>query len=339
MAKDRFANVDYDRYEQHLARRVAESKLKTILHQRFPNSYCHDEGFRIQMHGRLEQGRGGAKFDTTLTALKEKGVILSWDRKDVGTWRQTDYRYFIEISPSWYEEYAKDHQKEPTFKLKKTIEKRKSYGSTTDTVAASEIDGYRSIDQYNDNFDCDEMIYLLNHIDDYDFRECSKTHNYTKYHRSSTSYWVVCYPHRQHKDLAKSVFDGHLEMYVQNHFETVVEHLFNLNPAMVMADKPSTFINYRDDHEKWTPKKTQRMIDELEAWRKYADEYVPLLRQILAAFDGRTPEELIEQTIPIFRAYMDLNFPCHLEDGDKELKQLAIWMVQGKHQGKLTEMV
>jgi hypothetical protein len=175
-------------------------------------------------------------------------------------------------------------------------------------------------------------------MDEYDFRECSKTYDSSRYHRQKV-YWVVCYPRVQHKDLAKTVFEGHLEQYVKTHFEVVIEHLFKLDPSMCHVWEPDSFTNNLKDMKKWTPKKTSSMISKLEAWQQYATAYIPLLKKILTSYDDRTPEQLVEQTVPLFRKYLEECYPCHLEDTDKDLKQLAVWMVQGKHQGKLTEIV
>lgn len=344
----KYDKVDYAKYEKYLAGRIADTLLRQTTHKMFPEAYADSANknpFNVVMHGRLEYGRGGPKMETSMEALKEKGVLDSYVRSDAnyssryGYYRQSkpDIRWHIEVNKEWYRKWAKAHQTEPVFELRKTVEKSKKYGIGTESVAASEKDGYRCISKY-DGFNPGEAVYILDHMKEYDFRLAQSTHS-SKYRGTTTTYSVLCYPFRQHQDLARTVFEGHLEHYVKTHFEVVVEHLFKLDPSMVSTKEPGTFLNYRDDMKKWTPEKTSSMIASLTAWQNYANKYLPLLQEILNSFNDRTPEQLVEQTIPLFREYLEQNYPCHLEDNDKELQQLAQWMVQGKHQGKLTEMV
>lgn len=331
------AYVDLPRYQKHFAGAVARCLIK----EKFPEIYGDrntSDPFEVIMGGRLEYGRGGPKFETTLTALKNAGIIWQYDRRDLNNYHfygKADYRYFIKVVPEWYEKYAKTIETEPQFELKKTIEVPGKYGGK-EKRAATELDGYREVV----SFEPGETIYVLNHLDDYELVPITKSFN-NKHYGSTTRSYMMCYPKAQRGDLAKDVFDAHVEEYLKKHFEWIVKLLFNIDEDVINKDRPhiSGYVASFDDPEKCTKERVERRIEEVKTGIAYFQKVLPVLQEIQQAFEKHEDSDIFAEGLKLFKEYLEECYPCHLEDKDEDLKQLAQWMLYGKHEGQPTKVV
>lgn len=330
------ATVDFLRYQEYIVGCVATILLK----QKFKESYPTEENkdpFNINMRSRLEHGRGGPKLETTLKTLESANIINSFYRSDINHsfYGKPDYRYFLKVNRKWYEKYSKSIETEPKFELQETI---KEYRGYTKERAPFEKDGYKEITSFKPG----ETTYILNHIDDYSFVKGTKTHTFVKgtkkYYNTHT--FVLCYPKEQRAELAKEVFDAHVKAYLKEHFEWVVKLLFGIEENVINRDTPNMFgaVSHFDNVDKWTKDKVRHKIDLAIATQEYLCRSIPVLKQIEKALEEYKDIDIFEEGFKKFKEYLTESYPCHLNDKDDKLKQLAEWMVYGKHKGTYSDV-
>lgn len=317
--------VDLDRYQKYLAGCVARKQLES----NFPDVYEKESNsFTIVMSSRLEDGRGGPKFETTLKALKNANIISSFNKKDVNIGyrfsMKSDYRYFLEVVPEWYEEYIKTHEKEPLFELEKEV-----YYYNQKRKIVDDIDGYKDIT----DFDKLEAIYLLNHKNDFIF--ITKEYKRESRRYGSTYKKVLCYPKDKRNDLSKEIFYNNLEEYLNKHFEWAVQLVLGIDENVINKEHPhlSSYVAQISEYNEWKPDYFKRKIEETKTGIEYLQKALPVLEQIHDKLLETGP--INEKAIEAFREYLEECFPCHLEDEDKDLQKLAQWVFQGKHKGKV----
>lgn len=327
------AYVDLPKYRKHLAGCVARNLIKNHFAEVYEKV---SDPFKVIMRSRLEHGRGGPKFETTLNALQNAGVIWQYNRQDLNAnhfYGKADYQYFIKIVPKWYEEYAKTIETEPTFELQKTIKEYGRYGFKK--RAATEKDGYKEVI----SFEPGETIYILNHLDDYEFISTQRSYSNRRVGTVTRNY-MMCYPKAQRGDLAKDVFDAHVEEYLKKHFEWIVKLVFGIEENVINREHPhlSSYIADFDDPDKFTKEKVEDRICSAIEGILYYQKVLPVLREIKKGFDVFEGTDIFAEGLKRFREYLEECYPCHLEDEDKDLKQLAQWMMYGKHQGQPTKV-
>jgi hypothetical protein len=327
------AYVDLPKYRKHLAGCVAERLIKNHFTEVYKKV---SDPFEVIMGSRLEYGRGGPKFETTLKALQNAGVIWQYNRQDLNAYNfyaKADYRYFIKVVPEWYEEYAKTIETEPKFELQKTI---KEYGkSGAKERAVTEKDGYREVI----SFEPGETIYILNHLDDYDFIPTQRSYNNKRLGIFIRKY-MMCYPKAQRGDLARDVFDAHVEKYLKKHFEWIVKLVFGIEEDVINRNHPhlSSYITNFNDPNKFTKEKVEDRICSAIEGILYYQKVLPVLKKIKKGFDQFDGTDIFAEGLKRFREYLEECYPCHLEDEDEDLKQLAQWMMYGKHEGQPTKV-
>lgn len=322
--------VDLDRYQKYLAGCIAHRELKN----KFPNVYEKKSNlFTIIMGGRLEYGRGGPKFETTLKALKNVNIISTFNKRDVNVGyrfnMKSDYRYFLEVRPEWYNEYIKTHEEYPEFETKKEVYTAR-YLSGGKKVA-SDIDSYKNLNSFKDI----EYIYLLKHFDDFHFLENEYTTRSTRFYSRRTHKEILCYPKDKRNDLSKEIFYNHLEVYLNKHFEWAVQLVLGIDENVINKEHPhlSSYVAQISEYDNWKPDYFKRKIEETKTGIEYLQRVLPVLEQIHDRLLETEP--IKEKAIEAFRKYLEECFPCHIEDEDTELKKLAQWMLRGKHMGKV----
>lgn len=328
------AAVDLDKYKEHFADRIATR----LLTQEFPDVYeVSSSGiFEIQMRGRLEYGRGGPKFETTLKALQDAGVIKGYSKRDVNHpsfYSKPDYRYFIEVIPEWYEEYAKAIETKPEFEIQKTVTTY-DCGRKEEKVAI-EKDGYLSID----SFKAGGTIHILNHMDEYDFILEKRT-GHNKRVGNWTRKAMKCFPKGERGELAKEIFNAHVEAYLKEHFEWIVKLVFGIKENIINQNHPYIhgYVSDFNKPEECTIEKIKDRIDWTIEGITYFQKVLPVLEEIQQAFEQHENSDIFAKGLKLFKAYLEECYPCHLDDEDEDLKQLAQWMMLGKHEGQPTKV-
>lgn len=328
---------EIENYEKHLGAHIAYEEVKLNMQKMFPDVYHNTTSmsYIVVMYGRLEHGRGGPTMRTICGRLQDAGILDSWERKEEYPqyhgpslrMPKPDIRWHLYVSKQWYKNWVVGKGEMPEFVLKSTVRVIKN--GVSHNRDAKDLDNYRSIshDTYGGLGD-EGLLYLRNHPDEflYEVREASGYSDKT----------VVCYPKELRQDLSAKVFRQYLEKYVSEHFEICVELVLDINENVInktsyVSGNPGAFLKADD----WTEKELSRKIRDCQEGIAIMERSLPVLLQIQKKLNERGYEDLFKETADKFHEHMEESYPLYLNSDDKALKQLAEWMVQGKHAGQL----
>lgn len=323
-----YDKVDYEKYESYIAERI----VKKLLRKKIIKEEKDSKPFKMSLTNRLESGRGGPTLggpmlDTTLNALKDKKVILYWDIEE----SYYNYGYYhskpsrkrvFEANKEWFNKYISnpDNEKEPNFELKDLIEESNYIKKHK---ASDELSMVKGLNQFN----YQELIYIHNHFDDFEIKIVE-----TKRHPN-----ITFFPKKLKRDRSKAVYRGVAKKFLLENFWWVLENVYGIkglgrfDTDSFRIDVNPLGISYPEDLD--SEKISKRLSKAKESLEKL-NKALPYLEEFEKTTKGKASDVVLQESYEVFQKYMEENFPIHLNDKEKKLKQLAQWTALGKQRGK-----